>query len=296
MQFIPPHTNIDFVGKRGVALLVSLVLVVLSLLYLIVKGPKYGIDFSGGTLLQVKFDQKVNPDHLRGILKKVGLGDAILQPFGEGEYLIRSKVSSGELKGLRAKVDEALREAFGQGFQIQRVEMVGPKVGQDLRNKGLKAVIFALIGILIYTSWRFEFRFAVGAVVALIHDVIITLGAFAVTGRELNLPIVAALLTIVGYSLNDTIVVYDRIRENIKKVGGPLKVIINRSINETLSRTILTSFTTLITVVVLFLLGGGIIEDFSFTLIVGIIVGTYSSIYIASPIVLFLERERKKSR
>lgn len=296
MQLIPAGINLDFVGKRRIALLVSLVLVVLSLAYLILEGPRFGIDFSGGTLLQVKFETPPKADDLRTILAKVGLSDAILQPFGEGEYLIRTKASSEELKGLRAKVEGALKEAIGEAFEIRRVEMVGPKVGHDLRNKGLKAVIFALIGILIYISWRFEFRFALGAVIALIHDVIITLGAFAISGRELNLPIVAALLTIVGYSLNDTIVIYDRIRENMKKLTGPLEGIINRSVNETLSRTILTSLTTLITVVVLFLWGGGIIEDFAFALIVGILVGTYSSIYIASPVVLFLEKKGRKSR
>jgi len=296
MQFIPPGTNVDFVGKRRIALLLSLALVVLSLLYLILEGPRYGIDFSGGTLLQVKFDREVDADRLRDILGKAGLGDAILQPFGKGEYLIRSKVSSGEIKGLRAKVEEALRAELGEGFEIRRVEMVGPKVGRDLRSKGLKAVIFALIGILIYISWRFEFRFALGAVVALVHDVIITLGVFALSGRELNLPVVAALLTIVGYSLNDTMVIYDRIRANMKKLSGPREGIINRRVNETLSRTILTSLTTLITVVVLFLWGGGVIEDFAFALIVGIIVGTYSSIYVASPVVLFLEGKGKKGQ
>ncbi|RLA85157.1 MAG: protein translocase subunit SecF [Deltaproteobacteria bacterium] len=295
MEIVRPGTNIDFVGKRKYALFASLLLVVLSLALLLIQGPHYGIDFSGGTLIQVRFEEKVEADRLRGVLGKVGLGDAILQPFGgAGEYLIKTKLTSGKLRGLRARIEEAFREELGSGFEIRRVEMVGPKVGRDLRSKGIKAVIFALIGILIYISWRFEVRFALGAVAALVHDVIITLGAFTASGRELNLPVVAALLTIVGYSLNDTIVVYDRIRENMKKLGTALDAIINRSINETLNRTILTSLTTLITVVVLFFLGGGIIKDFAFALIVGIVVGTYSSIYIASPIVLFLERAQRK--
>ena len=195
-------------------------------------------------------------------------------------------------------IKEGLRKAFGEGsFEIRRVEMVGPKVGKDLRQKGIKAIIFALIGILIYVSWRFEFRFAVGAVVALAHDVMITLGVFSLLDKEISLPVLAAFLTIVGYSLNDTIVVYDRIRENMRKRGNePFSRVINRSINETLSRTILTSLTTLIVVVVLFVLGGGVIHNFALALLVGIIVGTYSSIYVASPVVLYWQREGDRGK
>ncbi|RLA96448.1 MAG: protein translocase subunit SecF [Deltaproteobacteria bacterium] len=299
MDFIPPGTRIDFVGKRRYALLLSLLLIGAGLLSLLLHGgPRYGIDFAGGTLVQVKFSKAVGLKEIRKALQGLGFGDAVLQPFGqEGEFLIRMKRTTGELRGLSARIEEAFRKQFGEGtFEIRRVEMVGPKVGRDLRVKGLKAIIFALVGILLYISWRFEFRFALGAVAALIHDVLVTVGIFSMTNREISLPVVAALLTIVGYSLNDTIVVYDRIRENMRKVQGVLEEVINRSINETLSRTILTSLTTLIVVVVLFLIGGGIVRDFAFALIVGVIVGTYSSIYIASPLVISLERRTKRGR
>lgn len=297
MEFIRPDINIDFVGKRRYALFLSLILIAAGAVSLILKGgPRYGIDFAGGTLVQVRFTEAVGLEELREALKEAGMGEAILQPFGnEREFLIRTKRTTRELKGLSTKVQEALSRYFGQGkFEIRRVEMVGPKVGRDLRSKGLKAILFALVGILIYISWRFEFRFALGAVVALIHDVLVTVGIFSLTDREISLPVLAALLTIVGYSLNDTIVVYDRIRENVRRLGGRLEEVINRSINETLSRTILTSFTTLIVVVVLYLLGGGVVKDFAFALIVGVVVGTYSSIYIASPLVLFLEKGGKR--
>ena len=299
MDFIPPGTRIDFVGKRRYALLLSLLLIGAGLLSLLLHGgPRYGIDFAGGTLVQVKFSKAVGLKEIRKALQGLGFGDAVLQPFGqEGEFLIRMKRTTGELRGLSARIEEAFRKQFGEGtFEIRRVEMVGPKVGRDLRVKGLKAIIFALVGILLYISWRFEFRFALGAVAALIHDVLVTVGIFSMTNREISLPVVAALLTIVGYSLNDTIVVYDRIRGNMRKVQGVLEEVINRSINETLSRTILTSLTTLIVVVVLFLIGGGIVRDFAFALIVGVIVGTYSSIYIASPLVISLERRTKRGR
>ncbi|RLA81594.1 MAG: protein translocase subunit SecF [Deltaproteobacteria bacterium] len=296
MEFIRPDTNIDFVGKRRYALLGSLILILAGIVSLVLHGgPRYGIDFAGGTLVQVKFNRPVEFKELREVLREVGFGDAILQPFGgRGEFLIRMKKTTGELRGVSAKIEEAFKRRFGEeSFEIRRVEMVGPKVGRDLRVKGLKAIIFALIGILIYISWRFEFRFAVGAVAALVHDVLVTVGMFSLTDKEISLPVVAALLTIVGYSLNDTIVVYDRIRENMRRVRGQLEEIINRSINETLSRTILTSLTTLIVVVVLFALGGGIIRDFAFALIVGVVVGTYSSVYIASPLVISLERTKR---
>ena len=303
MEFIKPGINIDFVGKRRYAFALSALLIIAGVVSLILHGgPNYGIDFAGGTLVQVKFQKGVKIEELRKVVGGLGLGEVLIQTFGsKDEFLIRLERSSGELKGLSSMIEEGLRKAFGEGsFEIRRVEMVGPKVGRDLRQKGIKAIIFALIGILIYVSWRFEFRFAVGAVIALAHDVMITLGVFSLLDKEISLPVLAAFLTIVGYSLNDTIVVYDRIRENMRKGGNePFSKVINRSINETLSRTILTSLTTLIVVVVLFILGGGVIHNFALALLVGIIVGTYSSIYVASPVVLHWEREgdrRKKKR
>jgi len=294
MFTLRPSKEIDFVGKKTIALIISLVFVFLSILLLIIKGPNYGIDFIGGTIIDIRFEKDIPLDSLRMVLDSIGLKDAIIQPSGKNEYLIRTKTSSEALKGIRQALEGKLVEMLKEKFEIRQVEMVGPKVGKDLKSKGLKAMVFVLIGLLIYISWRFEFRFAVGAILALIHDVLITLGAFIFSGREFNLPIVAALLTILGYSINDTIVVYDRIRENMKKTEANLEKIINRSINETLSRTILTSFTTVIAVLMLLFFGEGVVKDLSFTLTIGIIVGTYSSIYIASPIVIFFEKVKRK--
>ena len=294
MFFLRPSKEIDFVGKKSIALTISLICVALSIFLLIIKGPNYGIDFVGGTIIDVKFEKGVSLEALRVVLDSTGLKDAIIQPSGKNEYLIRTKASSEALEGIRRSLESKLEEMLKEKFEIRQLEMVGPKVGKDLRNKGLKAMVFVLIGLLLYISWRFQFKFAVGAVLALIHDVLITLGAFTLSGREFNLPIVAALLAILGYSLNDTIVVYDRIRENMKKIEESLDRLINRSINEILRRTILTSFTTIIAVLMLFIFGAGVVKDFSFTLIIGIIVGTYSSIYIASPIVIFLEKGKRK--
>jgi len=242
----------------------------------------------------VRFSQPVSPADIRESLKDVGLAGTV-QRFGAegvGEYLIRLQTTSSDLEGLSATINDVLAKRFGgETFEIRRTEMVGPKVGKDLRSKGLQAIIAALIGILIYISVRFKLRFAVGAVVALAHDVLITIGVFSLTNKEFSLPVLAALLTIVGYSLNDTIVVYDRIRENTGRMRRELfEKTVNISINETLSRTILTSCTTLIVVIVLFLMGGGVIHDFAFALLVGIVVGTYSSIFVASPLVVVWEK------
>jgi preprotein translocase subunit SecF len=213
----------------------------------------------------------------------------VVQRFGDdpNEFLIRVQESTKE-KDLSAMISGSLNTVYGDGkVDIRRVEMVGPQVGKDLREKGLLSIAYAMIGILIYISWRFELRYAIGAIIALLHDVLITLGAFSITGREIDLPIIAAFLAIIGYSLNDTIIVYDRIRENFgkhKKEG--FASVINSSINETLSRTILTSGTTMLVVAALFIFGGGVIHNFAFAMLVGILVGTYSSIFVASPILI----------
>ncbi|MEJ2067342.1 MAG: protein translocase subunit SecF [Deltaproteobacteria bacterium] len=301
MEFIKSGTKIDFMGKRLAAFIISSLLIIAGIVSLIVHGgPNYGIDFAGGTLIQVRFSQPVTAGEIRESLKDVGLTGTI-QRFGAegvGEYLIRLQTSSSDLEGLSATIKDALAKRFGKDtFEIRRTEMVGPKVGKDLRRKGLQAIIFALIGILIYISLRFKFRFAVGAVVALAHDVMITVGVFSLTNKEFSLPVLAALLTIVGYSLNDTIVVYDRIRENMGRMRREiLEKTINISINETLSRTILTSFTTIIVVLILFLMGGGVIHDFTFALLIGIVVGTYSSIFVASPLVVLWEKRFPKKQ
>ncbi|MEE8432933.1 MAG: protein translocase subunit SecF, partial [Candidatus Desulfatibia sp.] len=337
MQIIKPDINLDFVGKRKIAFTVSLAMIIVSISSLLIhKGPRYGIDFVGGTLIQIKFLEPVNIKDIKSGLAAIDLENSSVQLFGdqqENEYLIRADISASTSQGFSLKVQEALKAAIGQDAEIRRVEMVGPQVGKDLREKALFAMFYALLFITIYISGRFELKwllsgvmaaalmgavyllsifdvsvpilmaaalivtlllfwfldlkYAMGAIVALIHDVIITVGIFSIFNKEFTLPIIAALLTIIGYSLNDTIIVFDRIRENLRKYHrNPLEFIINRSVNETLSRTILTSVTTLVVVVTLFVLGGGIIHDFAFALIVGILIGTYSSIYVASPILL----------
>jgi preprotein translocase subunit SecF len=299
MQLIKPDVNIDFVGKRKLALIVSTVLILIGIGSLIVKGgPDYGIDFAGGTLVQVQFAQPTDATSIKESLNGLELGSLVVQRFGDNqnEFLIRVEQASSELKGLSQVIEGALAATYGkETVDIRRVEMVGPQVGKDLRGKGLKALFYAMLGILVYISWRFEFRFAVGAIVALIHDVIITLGAFSLFGKEIDLPIIAAFLAIIGYSLNDTIIVYDRIRENLgKHHKESFSFIVNRSINETLSRTLLTSGTTLLVVLALFLLGGGVIHNFAFAMLVGVLIGTYSSIFVASPILILWQQKTKK--
>lgn len=295
MEIIKPGINIDLVGKMKIAFVVSLSAIIISILSLILHGgPNLGIDFAGGTLVQIKFSQETSADRIRDSLKTIDLGNSVIQRFGyqdNNEFLIKTEKSSSAIKGLSSKIEEALNSSYNKGdFEIRRVEVVGPKVGRDLREKGMLAMLYAVLGILIYVTWRFELRYAVGAVTALIHDVIITVGILSLLDKEFTLPIIAALLAIIGYSLNDTIVVYDRIRENIKGIRKqPLKDIVNSSINQVLSRTVLTSATTLLVIIALFFLGGAVIHDFAFAMLVGILVGTYSSIFIASPTVLIWE-------
>lgn len=301
MEFISSKINLDFMGKRKSALIFSLILIGITLAALVVRnGPNYGIDFAGGVLVHVKFEKSVSIEDLRRSVEKSDLGDLLVQDFGdgEGEYLIRVEQGASDIETLSKSVRGALNESFGDGsYEVRRIEMVGPQVGDDLKRKAFLAVLYAMVGILIYISLRFELRYAVGAVIALCHDVIITVGAFAVTGYEISLPVVAAILAVIGYSLNDTIIVYDRIRENLKKVKKDKEVeCINRSINETLSRTILTSMTTLMVVVALFLYGGGVIHNFAFALMVGIIIGTYSSVFVASPALIYYDTLFSKSK
>ncbi|MDX2493618.1 MAG: protein translocase subunit SecF [Desulfuromusa sp.] len=299
MQLIKPDVNIDFVGKRKIALIVSIALILIGLASLVVKGgPNYGIDFAGGTLVQVQFSQPTDATAIKKALGELELGNPVVQSFGDNqnEFLIRVEQASGELKGLSVQIQNALDQTYEKGdVDIRRVEMVGPQVGKDLRNKGLKALFYAMLGLLAYISWRFEFRFAVGAIIALVHDVVITLGAFSLFGKEIDLPIIAAFLAIIGYSLNDTIIVYDRIRENTGKHNKEsFPFIVNRSINETLSRTLLTSGTTLMVVLALFVLGGGVIHNFAFAMLVGVLIGTYSSIFVASPVLIFWQQKMGK--
>ncbi len=300
MEIIKPDTNIDFLKMKNLFVTLSVVLILIGIGSIIAhKGLNYGIDFAGGTLLQLKFNEKADIGKIRESLKGIDLGDSVIQEYGSPEeVIIRVEESSESLQNLSDLITEALEQTFGKdAFIVERVEVVGPQVGQDLRSKAFRALLFAMIGILIYITFRFEFRFAVGAVLALLHDVIITVGIFSLLGKEFTLPIIAALLTIVGYSLNDTIVVFDRIRERMKlKKKESYEATINQSINMTLGRTLLTSLTTLVVVLALFLLGGEVIHDFAFAMIVGIFVGTYSSIFIASPTLVVFQRFAKPSK
>ena len=338
MRFVKSDINIDFIGKRKLAFVLSVILVLVSLGSLIMHGgPRRGIDFEGGTVVQVKFDNPVEIAGIKKAFESAGVGSTTVQGFGEAddnEYLVRTDFTESTSGGWTSNIKSTLESETGAAVEIRRVEMVGPQVGKDLRAKALLAMFYALLFITIYISGRFELKwmlsivmavalagavyilklfpwvsmpiliaaalvlsvvlfwflelkYAMGAIVALIHDVMITVGIFSIFDKEFTLPIIAALLTIIGYSLNDTIIVFDRIRENIRKhQKNTMEFIVNRSINETLSRTLLTSMTTLMVLICLFVLGGGIIHDFAFALIVGVLVGTYSSIFVASPILL----------
>lgn len=302
MELIKPDTQLDFVGKMRIAFTVSLIAIAVSIASLIVHGgPNWGIDFAGGTVVQVKFTGGVDIDKIRSTLEGIHLEGITIQQFGaktDYEYLIRTAESTEDLKGLSGRVEDALQAAFGKGtFEVRRVEVVGAKVGKDLTQKGILAVVFSWIAMLAYIAWRFEFRFAVGGILALVHDTIITIGVFSLLNKEFSLVIVAALLTIIGYSINDTIVIYDRIRENRKKnVRQDLGQLINASINQTLSRTILTVLTVVLVLAAILLFGGAVMFDFAFAILVGIVVGTYSSIFIASPFVLAWERVSPSKR
>ena len=338
MQLIKSDINIDFIGKQKIGFVMSLILIIASAVSLIAHGgPNYGIDFAGGTLIQVKFENNVPITQVRSALDELKLKDVSVQNFGEAgahEFLIRTSSSQEVENGLGEAVTTALRAKTDSNPLIRRVEMVGPQVGDDLKNKALLAIFYSLLFITIYISGRFEMKwvlsgvtagalmtavyflsvfnlsmtyfiagalvvslalfwslrlkYAMGAIVALVHDVFITVGIFSLLNLDFSLSIIAALLTIIGYSLNDTIIVFDRIRENVKSADDKdvLPSLFNKSINETLSRTLLTSVTTLIVLLALFFLGGDIIHNFAFAMIIGVLIGTYSSIFIASPVVL----------
>ncbi|MFH1846917.1 MAG: protein translocase subunit SecD [Candidatus Omnitrophota bacterium] len=286
--------NIPFVKFRKHAYIFSVIIIAIGMFLFVGRGQKnYGIDFAGGTLQQFKFHEAIAVDGVRGVLSDIGLGESSVQQFEEGKGLI---IRSFE--GHTEEIISGLENKFGKdSFEVMRVEEVGPAVGADLRMAAIKALIFAMIGICLYISFRFEFRFAITAIIALVHDVLVSVGMIALTGREISLPVIAALLTIVGYSINDTIVLFDRIREDRKfmRKADPGEII-NASINQTLSRTVLTSLTTLLVVFALFFFGGKVINDFSFVLLVGILVGTYSSIFIASPLLIDWPSKRTRRR
>ncbi|RMH62857.1 MAG: protein translocase subunit SecF [Calditrichaeota bacterium] len=290
MEFFT-NTNYDIVGKRKIGYILSGSLILISIISLILHGgPKYNIDFTGGSLLQLKFEKDVAIQDIRKALATENMKDAEIKHFGaKNEVAIRTGVEV-DIETVGHTIENAIKKALlDNPFSVERVEKVGPKVGHELIIDALLAILWSMVLILFYIMWRFEFKFSIGAIVALAHDVTITMGIFSVFNIEISAPIIAAILTIVGYSLNDTIVVYDRIRENLKstsKRAADISGIVNRSINETLSRTIMTSGTTLIVVVVLYFFGGEVLRTFAEALIIGIVVGTYSSIFIASPIVI----------
>lgn len=293
MRFLK-ETNIDFLRMRRFGFTISLVLIIAGMISLLLhEGPRLSIDFVGGTLVQIQFQQEAQIPKIRSALESINLEKCEIQTFGSpNEILIRLKKTQ-ETTTLTEDISSALKKFLPyEEPDFRRVETVGPKIGSELSGKAFLTILSAIIGILIYISIRFEFKFAIGAIAALIHDVVITLGIFSILNYEISLSIIAAFLTIVGYSLNDTIVVFDRVRENLKKFKQlPYITIINQSINESLSRTVITSLTTFIVVFVLWTLGGEVIRYFAFAMMVGVIIGTYSSIYIASP-VLVLWHER----
>jgi preprotein translocase subunit SecF len=299
MELINPDVNIDFIRYAKGAVVGSLVFILAGLISIWSRGGlSYGVDFVGGTVVQVKFRQPTPISDLRQALAATNLVDVTVQDFGQGgeEFLIRMPLMEGEATGLAEQIRQGLVNHFdAQAFEVRQVETVGPQVGNDLRRKAFLAVTFATIMMGVYIALRFELRFGVGALIALIHDVLITLGALSLMDMEVDLTVVAALLTVVGFSVNDTVIVCDRIRENMRKFRREkFATIINRSINETLSRTLITNGTALITVLTLFVLGGEVIRAFAFALVAGFIAGTYSSIYIAAPVVLLWEGTGRK--
>jgi preprotein translocase subunit SecF len=284
MELFKTNKTFNFMGKRLPFLAISLILFLASIGIIFTKGLNFGIDFAGGTLVQIKYDTKAPIDDIRNILKqKQEFSNASITEFGsDDEIVIRITASSNSVTTDISDEMHKLLSATGT-FEIRRVDMVGPKVGDELREKGFMALGLSFIVILIYVSFRFEYRFAVASVFALIHDLVIAIGAISLFNIEVNLDILAALLTLLGYSINDTIIVFDRIRENVQNSKDELlSDVINTSVSKTLSRTTLTSLTTFFVVLTLFIFGGEIIHGFAFTLVVGLIVGTYSSIFIAS--------------
>jgi preprotein translocase subunit SecF len=296
MQFLQGKSNIDFMGKRKVALIFSLTLIIASLISIVVDGLNFGIDFTGGYLIEVGYERDIEITPVRKALIENGFEDAQVQHFGTARDILvriapredinKASISDELLTILKANTD--------QQITMRRVEFVGPQVGEELREQGGLALLVALGGILVYISFRFQFKSAVGAILSLVHDVIITVGVFAITQMEFDLTVLAALLAVIGYSLNDTVVVLDRIRETFRSLRKTIPHdVLNMSINQTLSRTLMTSMTTLLVLFALFLLGGEVIHGFAFALIIGIFIGTYSSIYVASSTMMLMDIKKQ---
>jgi preprotein translocase subunit SecF len=292
------NVNIDFLGRRKIAGMISGVIILAGLVSIVLHGgPLYSIDFEGGTEIQVLFTESTDVESVRMVLSEIGYGDAAIRGFGnEDEFLIHVKTSTKSEEQVNT-IREALGSIHGGSYEIRRLETVGPKIGKELKGDMISAVLIAMAGIVIYISIRFQFMYAIGALVALTHDVLITLGLFSLLNMEISLSVLAAFLFIVGYSLNDTIVVFDRVRENVKeKRHDSFLSVINMSLNQTLNRTVITSLTTLTVVLILLFFGGEVIKPFAFALTVGLIVGTYSSIFVASPVVLAWDENQKRKK
>jgi preprotein translocase subunit SecF len=301
LELLKPGTRIDFVGKMKKAIFISIALIIIAIGSLIYhKGPNWGVEFTGGTEIHIKLAKEVSIEDIKKALETTGFPPDIVQQLGltsDHEYLIRFSpelVKFDQIQDFQTQLEKIIStNEYFKGGSIQRVDYIGPSVGKELIEKAIIAILLGCVGILIYVMIRFEVGFAMGAVIALLHDTVITLGAISLMDKEFTLALVAALLTVIGYSVNDTIIIFDRIRENLKKSGKlSVREVVNEGINQTLSRTILTSLTVFLVLIPLFLFGGSVIHDFAFTLIVGVIVGTYSSIFIASAFVIYW-RERK---
>ncbi|MDO9577307.1 MAG: protein translocase subunit SecF [Candidatus Cloacimonadales bacterium] len=304
------NTNIDFIGKRKIAYAISIIVIIAGIVSLVINGgPKYSIDFTGGVAMELDLtpiapDAKpIDIQTIRDVLTANGIEGSEIQTIRGMDkkrlVLIKTKLASGDEEKISTKIIDTIKREFPGNVDpatlIRLQEEVGPKIGGELKEKIILAIFWSLLGIIIYIWWRFEFSFGLAAVAALIHDVAITVGIFSIVGKEISLPIVAALLTIVGYSLNDTIVVFDRIREDLRVFRKESYAnVINHSINETLSRTIITSLTTFVVVLSLYVFGGSVIHDFAFALLIGVVVGTYSSIFIASPLMVEHFKRRQK--
>jgi len=296
LRLVPQQTSIPFMNARRIAFVVSAVLVLASIALFFLRGLNLGIDFVGGSTIEVQTPGPADVPAIRRTVNGLGLGDVSVQLFGEEtEVLIRFEEQPGGEPAQQAaqeSVEAALMEAF-PGLEIRSTAFIGPKVSAELARDGTLAVVLAIIAVLVYIWFRFEWQFGLGAIIALVHDVLLTVGFFSITQLEFNLSIIAAILTIVGYSLNDTVVVYDRIRENIRKFRKmPLEELLNQSLNDTLSRTLMTSLTTLLALFALFFFGGAVIRGFTAAMIWGVVIGTYSSVFVAAPVLMYMKIER----
>ncbi len=301
MELIPPNTHFDFIGKKKITLWISTLAILISFGSILYHGGlRYGVDFAGGLVAEVKFSKPVNISELRDAADAIGLKDAVVQKFGgENEFLIRVEKATDDLEAMSKSIQTSLQSRFTDNpLEIRKVEVVGPKVGKDLKMKAIWAVGLAFVAILIYVAFRFhEFSYGLGGIASLFHDVVVTFGVISIFNIEFSLNVLAVILTIIGFSINDTIVIFDRVRENVKKMRKEnLVTVFNVSINETLGRTILTTGTVMMVVLVLFFFAGEVIHDFTIALIVGLITGTYSTVYIASPVVLFWEQNIAKKK